>query len=50
MGNKKRKELVSVKIEKTVVDAVRKLKEQTFVPVNIFFAEAAKEKIARDKK
>lgn len=50
MNKKERKELVSVKIEKTVVEMVREWKRGTFIPVGIFFAEAAKEKLGRDQK
>lgn len=50
MNEKKRKELVSVKIEKTVVDMVREWKRGTFVPISIFFGEAAKEKLEKEKK
>jgi alpha-D-ribose 1-methylphosphonate 5-triphosphate synthase subunit PhnL len=49
MNKKERKELVSVKIEKTVVDMVREWKRGTFVPIGIFFSEAAKEKLEKEK-
>ncbi len=51
MGNNKEKkiEYESVKLNKEVVDLVRDNKKKTFVPISIFFENAAKEKLKKSK-
>lgn len=49
MNDKKRKKLVSVKIEEKVVEIVRQQKRETFMPIGTFFGLAAIEKIDKEK-
>lgn len=39
----------SVKISKTIVEMVRENKRKTFMPIGVFFEEAAKEKLKQQK-
>jgi hypothetical protein len=52
MGNNKPEKIVyeSVKLNKEVVDLVRDNKKSTFVPISIFFENAAKKELQKSKK